>query len=180
MHIKTKPMFSGMKLGVRPWDSWHSRLQRVCYCTHSPSHKPRLAPLLSCCCPSHGTSISKLLRSTLKLSCTFTNTHFWALFSDSDLSTWCQFLTSLYDPLSPGTFSSIEAAHSQMPWPAHLLDQAMLSMVPSRLQNQYHLGICYTLWSVAASTRLCLAPSASCLLRKCFMEDFTLVTLVSS
>lgn len=68
------------------------------------SHRLRLAPLRSCCCPwwsSHGIVISKML-GLLQLGCTFTN-------SLSGLSSWCQASASLHDPFNPRPSNATEA-----------------------------------------------------------------------
>jgi hypothetical protein len=59
----------------------------------------------------------------------------------------------------------------------------LIFMMPSCLQNQYHLGDSYTLPSTDAEGGTTLAISGTqllCALRKYFPEDFTSVILVSS
>lgn len=68
-------------------------------------------------------------------------------------SSWCQASTSLRDPFNPGP-STNEAANGQRPLLAsHRAKAQQLSMTPSCLQNQSHLGDSYTSPSPAASTR---------------------------
>jgi hypothetical protein len=78
------------------------------------------------------------------------------------LSLWCQASTSLHDPFSPGPSTDTKAAPS--PMASHSAKPQLLSMIPSCIQNQYHLGNSYTLPSLASSTRynpVCLTHGLS-------------------
>jgi hypothetical protein len=66
---------------------------------------------------------------------------------------------------------------------SHSAKPQLFFMMPSYLQNQYHLGNSYILSSTAAAQGIILAISGTqllCVLRKHFPEDFTSVMLVSS
>jgi len=73
-------------------------------------------------------------------------------FTSHKLSSWCQASTPLHDSFSPGPSTATEGAPSPMPSMAsHSAELQLLSMTPSCLQNQYHLGDSYTLPSPAAA-----------------------------
>lgn len=104
--------------------------------THSFSSRLWLAPLY-CCCPwwlSHSTDISKIAGVFLQLGCTLTNR----------LSSWYQVSTSPHDSFIPGPSTATETGPSLM---ASLgfsqRKPQLLSVTPSCLQDEYHLGDYY-------------------------------------
>lgn len=103
----------------------------------------------------------------------------WCLSAETSLLTWCQALASLRDFLHPGVSAAPEAAPEAAPSP-HRAEPQLLSVAPSFLQSQHHLGGSYMLASLTASTSRASAPSGPQLLSlKRAFPDFTSVMLGS-
>lgn len=90
--------------------------------------------------------------------CIFTIGPFWAFFIDSDSSTWCQALTSLYNANNPGASNSTEAAASWMTsscpsrcssWTPHVFKTSTGDLHSTKLGCQ-HKVLPWPLWTTAA------------------------------
>lgn len=126
-------------------------------CHSRSSLPPRLRPALlhSCCCPwrsSHGPVISQILVSLLQLGYTFTNILPWAIFGYSDHVPSFQAPSSLRDPFIPGASPAPEGVPT--PVVSHGASPQLVSMVPSRLPNWYHLRNSYVITNCIGQHRV--------------------------